>query len=107
MNKSELQNRYDILSKILDDFYDAKQDYQYGNAKTKRLKENKLNSLISLAQKWIIENDEFYNIITGTDKKSEFERIISLEGTFTLNYFGKDMSEILDKLKIYISNHDL
>lgn len=103
MNKSELQNRYDILSKILDDFYEAKEDHKYANAKTKKLIESRLNSSISLAERWITGNDEFYEIITGNDKRSEAERIISLEGTFTIHYFGKDMSEILEKLKKYIS----
>ncbi|KFF16998.1 hypothetical protein [Chryseobacterium sp. JM1] len=104
MEKSELENNYETLIKILNDFDDVYYDYKNANTKNKRSIESRLNFLIRRAENLITENDIFYNIITGGDDRTDYERVISLEETFTLRYFSNDMSKILADLKKYIFN---
>lgn len=103
MKKSELENKYEALDKILNDFDDAYYDYKNANTKNKKSIETRLNFLIRRAENLINENEIFYNIITGGNDRTDFERIISLEETFTLRYFSNDMSKILNDLNKYIT----
>ncbi|MEJ5102368.1 hypothetical protein [Chryseobacterium sp. MYb328] len=102
MKKSELESGYNLLSKIVEEFYETHYEYKNGKPNNKKYIESRLNTLIGRAENYITENDEFYNIVTVG--KNEYERIVSIEGTFTIRNFSSDMPEILERLKNFIEN---
>ena len=102
MNKSELERIYQILSDCRDNLSDAYYDYKIGsNAKIKNAAERKMNSEISLAKRWV-DNEEIYQIVT--EGKTGYERAVSIEGTFSTDYFYNDMEKILVRLKFFINS---
>ncbi|MGE8553994.1 MAG: hypothetical protein ACN6OB_08660 [Chryseobacterium jejuense] len=105
MKKTELENIHKILSDCLYEFRIGYSDYKNGsNAKIRKEGERKMDSSISLAERWILNNREIYEIASGGNNRSEFDRAIYIEETFRINYFSRDMEEILKELKKIIDS---
>ncbi|GEM_PF-4796122 len=102
MKKSELESRYIFLSKVLEEFYEVHYEYKNAKSNSKKYIESRLNTLVDRAENYINKDDEFYSIVTIGN--NEYERAVSLEGTFTIRNFSRDMPEILERLKRFIEN---
>ncbi|WP_326982269.1 hypothetical protein VUJ46_19035 [Chryseobacterium sp. MYb264] len=102
MKKSELENKYTFLNKLLEEFYDVQYEYKNAKSNSKKNVESRLSTLINRAENYIESDDTLYNIVTVG--KTEYERMISIEESFTLRNFSRDMPEILSRLKNFIEN---
>jgi hypothetical protein len=69
------------------------------NKKVRADAERKVDSNIRISSMWIKEYPEAVNLLTGGDETSDYSRAIIWDEFLSTNYFGRDMSEFLEKIK--------
>ncbi|MEQ8241756.1 MAG: hypothetical protein RIA69_21255 [Cyclobacteriaceae bacterium] len=106
MTKEDWQNLYNILDQIHSDFQNAYHDYKNGRNKAIRSQgERKVDSSINLADYHISKNYEAYELLTGIEG-SDYSRAINYDEFKQPRYFGRDLSEFLEKIKVKIKSPD-
>jgi len=95
MEKQQWQNLYNKLDQIQSDYLLAYQEYTRGkNKKLRDVAEKRAINLISLTISYLKRNPEALELLFEGDK-SEFGQTIIFDEFKSLNYFGRDMSELL------------
>jgi hypothetical protein len=105
MTKEQWQNLYDILSRIHSDFLIAYSTYKVGrNKKVRADAERQIDNAISLADYHIRKHSEAFELLTGGDNSTDFDRAIIYDEFLLARYFGQDMGDFLKKIKVKIES---
>ena len=74
----------------------------YLNGRNKKIRndaERTVNNAIQLADYHILKNEDVFNLLTGGNQITDFGRTISYDEFLLPRYFGRDMSEFLNKIQ--------
>jgi predicted AAA+ superfamily ATPase len=102
MTKEEWQTLYNKLDEIHRNFEWAYSDYKNGrNKKVRTDAERKVASLIDLAERYLLGNEEAYNLLTG-EQGSDYSRAINYEFRQP-RYFSGDLNKLLKAIETNIN----
>lgn len=100
MIKEDWQKLYDNLDKVYTDFLLAYPNYDGGSNKKIRAEgQRKVESAIRLAKRYILNNTEAYNLLTGGEGNNSYGRAITFDEFEQPRYFRNDMGDYLEKIK--------
>jgi hypothetical protein len=101
--KNRLQEYYNLLDKIYDDYADA--EWHYKNGSNKKIRDKGLAGArrkLDFLEYLLNKDNELLNILTiGTE--SDYHKTIILDELLSIQYFSRDMSNILEKLNAMIN----
>lgn len=105
MTEEQWRNLHDILSRIHSDFLISYPTSQNGrNKKIRADADRQVDYAISSANRHIRNHREAYELLTGGENISPFSRTIIYDEFLLAHYFGRDMGDFLNKIKVKIES---
>lgn len=99
MEKATIQRHYDYLSGIYDDYYFASERAKNDRLKKDREKaSNNQSNIIHRCERYIQNNPELFDFYISKNT-TDFGKVIIWDEFFSLQWFGRDLSDLLEKMK--------
>lgn len=105
MKLQDLERHYKVLAEIHDRFRNGERQIErITDEDEKVIAEREMTTALLLSDNYIMMNEELYNMITGGESVaiSDYSRESQYEEFKSKQYFGRDMSNLLDDLKMLI-----
>ena len=105
MNKEQWQELYNKLNDIHSKFLIANPLYLSGrNKKIRDKAQRDIEHILFIANEYISENWEAYELLTGGPDNNDYSRAITYDEFVSQRYFGRDVPEYLEKIQLKIDS---